>query len=279
MVDLDSLIPSVHRKAENGRFPRLQTWALRGVRRAYTIWLELVSGAQGIPWTINGITYRVEPKHRHQLAHQYEEGVARFLRERVRPGELCLNIGANIGAYVLQFCHWSAPSGRVIAFEPNPAALAVLQRHVKMNGLESRVVTVPQAAGDEVGSAILHALDADGMARLGAPNALIGERSTPVRVPVTTIDNYCNAEDIEPDWLIIDIEGFEVAALRGCRRLISRATGLKIIVEMHPNIWPSSGTDRAEAEALIADVGLRAESLTGQANPFADYGQIVLTRQ
>jgi FkbM family methyltransferase len=252
---------------------------MRIIRRIHNVALELSCRGRGIEWTINGIRYRVDPRHRHRLAHAYEDTVARVLAERVRPGELCLNVGANVGAYVLQFAHWSAPTGRIIAFEPNPAALGVLRRHIRMNNLEHRVIAVPVAIADQVTTATLYVMDADGMARLGAPNFLLGARTTPLPVSVTTLDSYCEARDLEPDWLIVDIEGLEIAALRGCARLIKRVPHLQMIIEMHPSVWPASGTSRREAEALLAAFGLRAESLTGQVDPFAQHGQVLLTRQ
>jgi len=253
------------------------SWLIRQLRPAYETLLGVAGGGQGIAWEINGVPYRIDPHQRHRLGQQYDAPVAAFLRERVKPGAICLDVGANVGVYVLQFAHWSAPNGRVIAFEPNPEACAVLENHINLNHLSSRVDVVPAAVGAESGEATLFAADADGMSRLGAPNQLIAERVTRLKVPVVTLDEYCEEWGIEPDWLFMDIEGFEIAALAGAQRLIARrGRALGIVVEMHPDIWDSAATTHGQAEALLAKLGLRPVPLQGQADALREYGLVYL---
>jgi FkbM family methyltransferase len=238
-----------------------------------------LSRDRGIPWSINGVTFRVDPHHRHRLGVAYDAPVAAFLRERIQPGDICLDIGANVGVYVLQLAHWSRPNGRVIAFEPNPAALDVLRKHVRFNGLEERVRVVAAAVGAASGESVLYAADADGMSRLETPNPALAARARPFPVPVVTIDEYCAAEGIVPDWIVIDVEGFELSVLSGGRAVIAnRIKPPGVIVEMHPSAWAWANASRGQAEFLIAELGLRAIPLTGQTDPFHDHGLVRLVR-
>jgi FkbM family methyltransferase len=256
-----------------GRESRL----IRSLRPAYESALDWLGGGRGIPWPINGVTYRIDPHQRPLLGQAYEPAVAAFLRERVQPGAVCLDVGANVGAYVLQCAHWSQPGGRVVAFEPNPGACAVLQNHIRLNGLEERVEVVPAAVGAESGQAVFYAVAADPMSRAGAPNEAIADRVASLQVPVLTLDDFCQTRGLLPDWLIIDIEGFELAALQGARRLLaSRKNALGIVVEMHPALWASACMTRGLVETALADLGLRAVPLTGQADPLGEYGHVHL---
>jgi FkbM family methyltransferase len=257
-----------------------ESWLVRRLRPAYESLLNWSNNGKGIIWSINGVEYRVDPGHRHYLGQNYDAPVAAFLRERVKRGAVCLDVGANVGVYVLQFAHWSSPDGHVFAFEPNPAARSILHRHIRMNELSERVTVVPTAIGALNGEAVLYAAGADGMSRMGAPNIAIADRVELITVQIMTLDHYCESERLSPDWLMIDIEGFEIVALEGARHLIeSRGRSLGIVVEMHPNVWPSAQTTRAQAEALLADLRLKAVPLTGQSDPLNDYGLVHLEHQ
>jgi FkbM family methyltransferase len=240
-----------------GRESRL----IRGLRPAYESLLEWSTNGRGIHWTINGITYRIDPHQRHRLAQNYDAEVAGFLRRNIKPGSLCFDVGANVGVYVLQFAHWSGPTGQVIAFEPNPVARAILEKHVCMNQLTERVRIVPAAVSEASGEQILYAAEADGMSRLGEPNRSLAGKTGEIVVPVLTLDEYCTSEGLQP----------------GARKLIqSRRAQLGIIVEMHPDVWSSANTTRARAEDLLAELGLRAMPLTGQSDPLGNYGMVHL---
>jgi hypothetical protein len=98
-----------------------------------------------------------------------------------------------------------------------------------------------------------------------------------LKVPVNTIDSFCAARGLTPDWVTIDIEGYEVAALAGARDTIKAARNeLGIIVEIHPSLWLAAGTSRDELEALLAELSLRPVALTGQADTLAEYGLVRL---
>lgn len=247
---------------------------IRSLRPTYESILNW--SGNGIPWSINGVTYRIDPHQRHRLGQNYDAPVAAFLRERVQPGSICFDVGANVGVYVLQFAFWSGPTGRVVAFEPNPEAVRILKRHVEMNGLEDRVTIVDSAMGASRGVATLFASEADGMSRMGEPNVAIADRISEVTVLVTTLDEYCRSA-LKPNWLLMDIEGFEIAALSGGRETIQcLGKDLNMVVEMHPDVWNSASTTRSEAEDLLSELGLRPEALTGQSDPLTEHGLVYL---
>lgn len=273
-----NLVQGTARKTA-GIFGR-ESWLVRSLRPAYESLLYWSSNGRGIPWAINGVTYRIDPHYRHRMGSNYDPAVAAFVRERIRPGAVCVDVGANVGVYVLQFAHWSGPPGQIVAFEPNQIAREILKRHVQLNGLTGRVTIVPAAVGASSGEAVLYAVDVAGMSRLGKPNQAIADRVSEVTVPVVTLDDYCASEGLAPDWLFIDIEGFEIAALSGARQLIkSRGKEMGIIVEMHPNVWDSASTTRAGAEELLRDLSLNVIPLTGQSDPLAEHGLVYLEHQ
>src|SRR5258707_22501 len=141
------MLASVQRlaRAASGAIGR-ESWLIRQLRPAYESTLQILSGERGVPWEINGVPFRIDPRYRNQLGKNYEADVARFLSEKIKPGAICFDVGANVGAYVLQLAHWTGPTGRVVGFEPNPLAVEGLSDDVEFNGFET-IVGIVKSAG------------------------------------------------------------------------------------------------------------------------------------
>jgi FkbM family methyltransferase len=223
-------------------------------RPTYGRALRALYGRRGMPWSINGQPFRIDPAYRQQLACDYDKEVAAALSRRVLPGSICFDVGANVGVYALQFAGWTGADGRVFAFEPNPDTRAVLTRHIEMNALSGRVEVVPLAVGDKCGEVKFSTCGTDGMSRVGAANPMLAGHALlrEILVPMSTLDQFCRHRNVTPDWLFLDIEGYEVAALRGAMELIARrGAALQIAVELHPASWAASGASRDGLLALL----------------------------
>jgi FkbM family methyltransferase len=256
----------------------MESWPVRAGLRAYSLFLEATAGTTGIVRRVNGETFRVLPRHRQFFVEDYDAPVASFLRQQARPGAVWLNVGANVGVYALQMARWCVPGGRVVAFEPNPASAAVLRRHAELNGLADRIEIVQAAVADRPGRAAFFACATDGMSRLRSPSPLLpAARIREIEVEVTTLDEFCLGRGIRPDWLLMDVEGFEVAALAGGRETIRGVCDRGgAVVEMHPTAWPLADTCRSELTELLNDLGVTPIPLTGQADPLGEHGLVFL---
>jgi FkbM family methyltransferase len=247
------------------------------LRPAYESALGIATGNRGIAWNINGVPFHIDARCRIQMAENYDASVADFFRTHIKPGAVCYDVGANVGVYVLQFSHWAGPTGRVVAFEPNPAAREVLNRHIAMNGIASQVEIIPAAVSAQPGEAILFTEGYNGMGKLGAPNPALAAVAKQFSVPVVTLDQFTEGRTDKPDWLLIDVEGFEIAVLRGALDLLSRRDPTcGIVVEMHPDAWPSAGTSETQAVETLKELGVRVVPLTGQREPLKEHGLVVL---
>lgn len=254
---------------------------VRALRPSYEGLLAWSTRGRGLLQTVNGRErFRIDPRHRIHFPEVYEPAVSAYLRERVRPGSCCLNVGAHFGIYTLCLSEWIGSSGRVYAFEPNPCTRRILETNVRLNDREDRVHVIAAAVSDRGGREVFFAAgdDFSGLSRLGTPNPEVPVAPTSaVDVPVTTIDVFCREVRIDPDWLVIDIEGYEVCALRGAIETLGcRGRRPGIVVEMHPNLWTTAGTSRREAEDLLRSLALVPIPLSGQRDPLADHGIVAL---
>lgn len=136
----------------------------------------------------------------------------------VRPGDTFVDVGANLGMIALLAARLVGAGGKVLACEPNPELaqhLAALRRDNELAQLE----VVPFALGDTATSAALHEFAGhSGWGSLIATAPDGASESASWTVQVTTGDAVLRRHDREaPLTLKIDVEGYEVPALQGCR--------------------------------------------------------------
>ena len=245
--------------------------------RVYSRLLGVATAGRGVAWHVDaGTTLRIDPRCRWIRNPSYEAAVVQYLRSRVRPGDCCVDVGAHVGYYALQMALWTAPAGRVIAFEPNPLARDVLETNVRLNGFSDRIVVEPHAVADAPGTApLFHGAETTGLSRIRTPNP----ESAPghaVEVDVITLDQYCSARGVIPRWVLIDVEGLEAEVLSGATGLLAdRRTSF--VVEMHPELWASGREATASRfEGLLRASGRTAVPITGQGSIVDGYGTIAI---
>ncbi len=251
------------------------------LRPAYEWILDATSGGRGSRHRVNELDdFWVNPRFRSIYPSTYEPEVYGFLRENVRRGSICMNVGAHVGTYAAALATWAGENSSVHAFEPNPDTSKLLIDYLRRNQLLGRVTVVNTAVGESPGETSFVAAGVEGFSRIGQPHP--EQENVPskeITVPVTTIDSYCSANQIEPDWIVMDIEGYEVAALRGASHTISsRGDSLKMVVEMHPTLWKLAGESAESFRSTLSDLELEVVPLTGQDDPFAVNGVVQLKR-
>ena len=183
-----------------------------------------------------------------------DPNVARFLRSWVRPGFVACDIGANIGTYTVPLSRLVGPTGRVVAFEPNRPTFACLRHNVRQNGLNN-VIALRAAAGPHPGRAALVVTDTNyGEVHL-APGDHVENQAS---VTVTTVDAEISRLGLERvDFIKLDVEGFELAALRGARETLTRARTLVVQTEIVPAHAARYGFGVAELGEFFAELGYR----------------------
>lgn len=201
-----------------------------------------------------------------------EEDKTALLQRELKPGMIHVDLGANIGYYALMAAKIVGSTGRVFCIEPDPRNLNLLRRNVALNGLEATVEITGVAASDRPGQATMYQAHASNLNTLVAPNerqraAELGEQ--PVEVPTVTLDDFMASRGGRLNFLRMDIEGFEVDALRGgLRTLAASPAPCKILLETHPAMYGPTRDFGALLRELFA-MGFVAKGLVsaGQVRP------------
>jgi FkbM family methyltransferase len=253
----------------------------RAVSAAYGQALRALYSRGGVPWTIHDEIVRIDPGARHLVPHAGEPALFQFLRHTIRPGDVVLDVGAFLGVYAILAARWARESGRVIAFEPTPSSAALARRHCSWNEPEGdRIHLVEAAVSDRASRATFHQYDAHAMPYV---NSLAAAVDTPAasstqEVSVVTIDEVCHHLNVVPTIVRMDVQGAEIHALRGARDTIRAAATLTMVVEMHPQCWPSFGVTEYDARQTIEALGLTARPLVAGEPLFGRDSHAVLTR-
>jgi FkbM family methyltransferase len=229
----------------------------RRIQPAWDRAVDATFAKRGYPAVINGDRLRVT--YRYGARYEkigYEPAVHQAFTETITRGMIVLDIGAHVGLFSLAASCRTGASGRVYAFEPSPETSVLLERHIRMNGFDDRIEVVRKAVGDRVGETSFYVRGATMSAAVFRENI---ERLSPettgspvaeVRVPATTIDAFCAERNIEPDRIKIDIEGGELAALRGAAAALAGAAA--IVCEVHEEALEYLGGTVDEVEQLLS---------------------------
>jgi FkbM family methyltransferase len=150
----------------------------------------------------------------------YEQHLGELFSHLVRPGDHCIDVGANVGVHTVRLARLVGRDGDVIAIEPDPDVVWRTQRNITLNGL-ANVRVICAAASDLAGETRLYRPGPRDTNRARASlhhhPYLTGVATT---VPVVTIDGIC--ADAPVSLIKVDVEGHEAAVLRGAARTIAR---------------------------------------------------------
>jgi FkbM family methyltransferase len=187
----------------------------------------------------------------------YEPAETTLFKREIRPGQVVLDIGANIGYYTLIAAKLVGPKGRVIAFEPDPANFALLKKNVEANG-HKNVTLVQKALSDKNGKARLYLNPTNkGDHRLYDS----GDGRSFVTVTRARLDDVLLKLDRQVHFIKMDVQGAEASVLRGMKGLLRRSRSLKLVTEFSPGGLRLQGDDPLGYLKTLQKAGFRLQEI------------------
>ncbi|MBI4732009.1 MAG: FkbM family methyltransferase [Chloroflexi bacterium] len=163
----------------------------------------------------------------------YEPDIQSALHELIPAGAVIYDVGANIGYVSLLLAKAAGEGGKVFAFEALPSNVEQLRRNVELNGMERQVTVVAKAVTQAPGPVrfLVHA--SGGMGKAAGSAGRDDPYQSDVTVDGISLDEFTFGQGNPPPQVVkMDIEGGEVLALPGMRRLLAEARPL-MLMELH----------------------------------------------
>ena len=168
----------------------------------------------------------------------------RFYEATLRPGMTVLDIGANIGLFTRLFARLVGPEGRVYAFEPDPGLGRAIQSSCSGIGAD-RITFFPYGLGEVNEDRWLQrSFFNSGDNRVRADPAGGADAGDATRISLRRGDDLLPAP-VTADFIKIDVQGWELHALRGIQDLIDRSPRVEIYLEFWPEGLRGAGTEPA----------------------------------
>ena len=172
-----------------------------------------------------------------------------LLRSLLEEGSIVVDAGANIGVYSRFFATCVGRTGVVHSFEPEPSNWARLRaalshfENVRLNEM---------ALSDHTGTSVLYVSD-----QLNVDHrayASEGEERKTVPIRTTRLDDYVKPET-RIDLLKLDIQGFELHALRGSEQILKENPKIKLLFEFWPYGLKQAGASGEDLVSHLRDRG------------------------
>ena len=185
----------------------------------------------------------------------YQPALTAFLKHHTPLHGTCLDVGANLGFYALNFAQWVGPQGHVVAAEANPALAERIARDVTHNGFEHMTI-VDRPVHARVEPVTFYVSPSPGKSSILTQH--VADPVQTLTLTSTTIDHIAQDHGWQRlDVIKLDIEGNDCNALLGARETLTR---FRPVIAFE--YWHSTPPAIAEETfTMLHDLGYHLEGL------------------
>lgn len=174
----------------------------------------------------------------------YGEFDTEIIKKHLSPNDIVIDVGANIGYYTLLSAKLVGNSGKIYAFEPESTNFNLLKKNIDVNNYKN-IIAENCAISDSNGQVSLFL----------AKSGIVGHRiynsdkcSKSITVKKITLDEYFSKIDLidKINFVKIDVEGYELAVLKGMRNILESSKHIKLFLEFNAPFITEAGFDPKE---------------------------------
>jgi FkbM family methyltransferase len=201
----------------------------------------------------------------------FEVRTANLYKQYIKPGDVAIDIGANIGSHTLPMAQLVGAKGRVIALEPTAYAFQKLQKNIALNPQAASCVTVKQvmlvaAADKTVMSEIYSSWPLEPQGSIHEVHG--GELKSTAGAEALTLDDVVTSLNLpKVDFIKIDVDGHEFRVLSGAMNTL-RKFRPTMIMELEPHLYVANLGEFDGIFKLLESLGVfMSDVLTGKPMP------------
>jgi len=163
------------------------------------------------------------PIERDMLTGTYMPEFQTLLKQMVSDGDICIDIGANVGAITMSLAKYCGSGGMVIAFEPGPPTFSKLKKNIALNPQLEQITSCYQLGLSDQNGTLCWEEESHNPGNA----TLLSDQGT--SVPVTTLDAFLETSQLSSiDFIKIDVEGMEYEVMKGAK---------KTLEQFHPSLF------------------------------------------
>jgi FkbM family methyltransferase len=192
----------------------------------------------------------------------YEKHIVQCMAKYVRSGMTVYDIGANAGYLTMVLSKLVGPTGRVLAFEPDPKNIAALSLNIQTNRL-ANVTLLQRAVSDQTGTVSFATFDYSLVGHIA--HAHTPSDAQILTVDATKLDDLVYREGFPaPEFIKVDVEGAEDSVIRGSLCVLDRARPM-VVIEVRP------GRSYEETSAAFRESGYIEKPIKGAPQISTEY--------
>ncbi|MBD1549630.1 FkbM family methyltransferase [Roseibium aggregatum] len=186
---------------------------------------------------------------------ELERGTRILIQKYLRPGDVYVDVGANVGMHTLAAARAMQGQGKIIAFEPFEPTMRMLEKSIWMNGF-SKMTEIHQAAvSNTAGHKQLFIGATSGHHSLFPLEPSPNNAQGPMEVTSVRLDGVI-ASGQRIDLMKIDAEGAELEVIEGGTSLIAGNPDIALIVEFGSSHLRRIGSTPSQWFASFSQLGL-----------------------
>lgn len=168
----------------------------------------------------------------------YEPEETNLLKQIIKPGNVVLDLGANIGYFTLLFARLVGPNGKVYAFEPHPTTYSLLKKNIQANGY-GNVTSYQKAVSNRSGELVLYVDKFSNVDHRIYPSET---RTEEIRIETVRLDDFFPNLSLV-NFIKVDTQGAEALILSGMKNLLQRNKECTLLMEFWPYGLKEIGSD------------------------------------